>query len=42
MNGHEKECALAALAARIEAAERRRNRQELIDLRKLYREIAAA
>lgn len=42
MTPHEKECALAAIAARIEAAKGAGDRKELAEWRKLYREVKAA
>jgi hypothetical protein len=39
MNGHEKECALAALAFRIERAKVKGDKAELKEMRNWYREI---
>lgn len=42
LTGHEKECALAAIAVRIEAAEKTRDKVESKQWRKFYREIIDA
>ena len=42
MTPHEKECALAAIAARIEAAKKAGSRKELAEWRKFYREVTSA
>jgi len=42
MTAHEKECAFAAIALRIERADKNRDRAEAREWRKLYREIEQA
>jgi hypothetical protein len=42
MTAHEKECALAAIALRIERAEKERNRLEAKEWRAFRREVIAA
>ena len=42
MTAHEKECALAAIALRIEVADKNRDRPDAKEWRKFYREILAA
>jgi DNA/RNA-binding domain of Phe-tRNA-synthetase-like protein len=42
MTAHEKECALAAIAARIEAAEKMKDKPAVKEWRKFYREILAS